>query len=208
MAPDSLVDVASAFHSASEQLHDNFLEMRSDKACAECRSAAFGEAILTAWIQEAWGDFIRDFVLASALGARRRDGTRVQPLAGVATLADARRRVREATTSVLDERRLSSPVWHATWFAVQVSTTLGLDNLRALEAALGPTLVPSHINTVRNALVHRGQKAFKNYEALQAKLGLLNVAPEHLLRQQKSPGVPFFTLWVRELQNVADDSIQ
>ncbi len=209
MAPSSLVDVASGFYSASEELHNKFLAMRSDEACAECDGAAFGEAILTAWIQTAWGEFTHDLVLASALGAQRRDGTPIQPLAGVSTPTDGEQRLRDAAKSVCKQRGLSSPVWHATWFAVGVGSVLGLGNLEELEAALAPTLVPKQITTVRNVLVHPGQKkAFQEYEALQAKLGMLNVAPQYLPRQPKSPGVALFTSWVRELQNVADDSTQ
>ena len=209
MAPSSLVEVASGFHSASEELHDKFLAMRSDEACAECDGAAFGEAILTAWIQTAWGEFSRDLVLASALGAQRRDGTPVQPLAGVTNPAEAELRLRDAAKSVGNERGLSTPVWHAPWFAVEVGSVLGLGNVEGLEAALAPTLVPKQISTVRNVLVHpRQKKAFEEYESLQAKLGMLNVAPQYLPRQPTSPGVMLFTSWVRELQNVADDSTQ
>ena len=182
--------------------------MRADTACLECRSAAFGEAILTAWIQNAWGEFTRDLVVASALGGQRRDGTPLEALAGVATRADAEQRVREASKDVAKQHGLAWPVWHAPWFAVEVSSSIGLSNFQSLEAALSPTLVPRQITTVRNVLVHPGQKAVKQYEALQAKLGMLNVAPEHLLRQVSSPGIPLFTLWIRELQMVANDSTQ
>ena len=209
MAPSSLVDVASGFYAASEELHDKFLAMRSDEACAECDGAAFGEAILTAWIQTAWGEFTRDLVLASALGAERRDGTTVQPLDGVTTPTDGERLVRVATKSVFQQHGLSSPVWHAPWFAVEVGSALGLSNLEELKTALAPTLVPDQIATVRNVLVHPGQKkASQRYEELQAKLGMLNIAPQYLPRQPKGPGVTLFTSWVRELQNVADDSTQ
>lgn len=209
MAPSSLVEVASEFRSASEDLHDKFLEMRSDEACADCDGAAYGEAILTAWIQSAWGDFTRHLVLASASGAQRQDGTSVQPVAGVTTPADAERRLRDAAKSVASQRGLPAPVWHASWFVVEVGSTLGLGNLGELEAALVPTLVPKQITTVRNALVHPGQRrAFQEYEELQATLGMLNIAPQYLPRQPKSPGVALFTSWVRELQNVADDSTQ
>ena len=208
MAPTSLVEVASAFQSASERLHDRFLEIRSDEDCANCRSAAFGEAILTAWVQTAWGEFTRELLVSSALGAERRDGTSVRPLAGVETAADAEQLVKETAKNVAGQRGLAWPVWHAPWFAVLVSTTLGLENLQAVEAALGATLVPGQITTVRNALVHPGARALQEYEVLRAKLGMLDVAPEYLPRQLKSPGVAVFTSWVRELQSVADDSIR
>ncbi len=206
MTLSSLVAVASAFQSASEELHDRFLEMRSDEACSNCRSAAFGEAILTAWIQTEWQKFTRALVLASALGGQRQDGTPVQPLPDVATRADAERVLKCATRTTVKE--LGYLAWHSPEFVLKVSTTLSLSNLPSLNSALGATLVPGQITAVRNVLVHPESKTRQRYERLQEKLGMLNVPPEHLLRQQHSPGVALFTSWVRELQSVADDSVQ
>ena len=208
MAPASLVDVASEFHAASEELHDRFLAIGADEDCENCSAAALGEAMLAARMQAAWGEFSRAMLVSSASGAHRRDGTWVPPLPSVKGATDAERLVKDAGRAFADERGLCSPVWHAPWFALQVGSNLGLGNLPALQAALGPTLVPGHITTVRNVLVHPGQSTLQKYEQLQAKLGMLNVDPEHLIRQPKSPGVALFTSWVRELQSVADASAQ
>ena len=206
MAPGRLDVVASTFQLASETLHEKFLAMTSDAACTGCEHAGFGEAILTAWLQTKWIEFTRDLVVASALGTRRTRGNSVQPVAGVRSLADAKRIVKAATTCAVKKRGVGSPVWHAPWFVVEVGTLMGLRNLPKLEATLGPTLIPKQMTDFRNYLVHPGTSTRYKYEALQAKLGMLRVEPQDLLHQQQSPGLPVFTSWVRELQRVAYDS--
>lgn len=208
MTSASLVAVASEFKSASEKLHERFLKIRSDESCADCPSAAFGEAILTAWTQSAWGEFAHNLLVSSASGAQRADGTYVAALVEVATAREAEVVTKQAARAVAEEHGLGSPVWHAPWFVVKVGARLQLSNLGPLDAALGTTLVPGQITTVRNVLVHPGTKTQQQYEALQAKLGMLGVAPQHLPRQIIRPGVLLFTSWIRELQSVADGSIQ
>ena len=114
--------------------------------------------------------------------------------------------MKAATTCAVKTRGLSSPIWHAPWFVVEVGTLVRLRNLRILEAALGPTIIPEQITAFRNYLVHPGTRTRYRYEALQAKLGMLHMEPEHLLHQQQKPGLPVFTSWVRELQRIAYDS--
>ena len=205
MPPSRLDVVAFNFHSASETLHEKFMAMTSDAACTGCRHAGFGEAILTAWLQTRWTEFARNLVIASALGTRRTRGESVPPVPGVRSRADAERIVKAATRRVV-KRRGGSPVWHAPWFVVEVSTLIGLRNLPKLEATLGPTPIPEQITDFRNYLVHPGTRTRHKYEALQARLGMLRVKPQDLLHQQQSPGLPVFTSWVRELQRVAYDS--
>ena len=208
MARSRLDAVALTFLSESEALHDTFLHMRSDTACAECHSAALGEALLTAWLQTKWADFTRELLIASALGTRRTTGAAVQRLAGIKSRDDAERVLKEATARCQAARGLGTPVWHAPWFVLQVSEVIALNNLTRLQMSLGPTLVPKYMNTVRNYLVHPGAKTRARYEELQEKLGMLQVEPEYLLRQQQSPGLSVFTSWVRELQSVARASTQ
>ena len=207
MSSANFAEIGATFLAASEQLHERFLEIRFDQDCDSCSSSAFGEAILTAWIQTEWGDFTRHLITASALGGRRRDGAILQPLPGVTEATDAERHVKGASKEVIAKRGLMTPVWHAPWFALDVSVLLGLSNHSVLEAALGPTNVPKQITTVRNVLVHPGRNTQEEYRRLQAKLGMLNVAPEFLPRQLLSPGVTLFTSWIRELQGAAHDSI-
>ena len=206
MAPSRLDVVASTFQSASETLHDKFLAMTLDAACTGCQHAGFGEAILTAWLQTKWIEFTRDLVIASALGTRRTRGNSVQAAAGVRSRADAKRIVKAATTCAVKRRGISSPVWHAPWFVVEIGTLIGLRNLPKLQATLGPTVIPEQITDFRNYLVHPGKNTRHKYEALQAKLGMLRVEPQDLLHQQQNPGLPVFTWWVRELQRIAYDS--
>ena len=206
MAPSRLDVVASTFQTASEGLHDKFLAMTSDAACTGCQHAGFGEAILTAWLQTKWSDFTRELVVASALGTRRTRGNSVQAVAGVKSRADANRIVKAATTCAVKNGGLSSPIWHAPRFVVEVGTLVRLRNLWTLRAALGPTVIPAQITAFRNYFVHPGTKTRYRYEALQAKLGMLHIEPERLLHQQQRPGLPVFTSWVRELQRIAYDS--
>ena len=206
MPPSRLDVVASTFESASETLHDRFLAMTSDAGCTGCQHAGFGVAILTAWLQTRWIEFTRSLVIASALGTRRTQGNSVQPVAGVRSLADAEKIVKEATTFAVKRRGLLSPVWHAPLFVVEVGAQMGLRNLPRLETTLGPTLIPKQITDFRNYLVHPNTGTRSKYETLQAKLGMLSVEPQDLLQQHESPGLPVFTLWVRELQRVANDS--
>ena len=206
MALSRLDVVASTFQSASEALHDRFQAMTSNAACTGCQHAGFGEAILAAWLQTEWIDFTRNLVIASALGTRRRGGNSVQAVAGVKSQADAERVVKAATNRAVKKHGFSSPVWHAPWFVIEVSNFIGLRNLPKLQAALGPTVTPEQITAFRNYLVHPGNKTRYKYAALQAKLGMLRMEPEHLLHQQQKPGLPVFTSWIRELQRVAYDS--
>ena len=206
MALSRLDVVASTFQSASEALHDRFLAMTSNAACTGCQHAGFGEAILAAWLQTKWIEFTRKLVIASALGTRRTGGNAVRPVAGVKSEADAETVVKAATFRAVKKHGGSSPVWHAPWFVIEVSNFIGLGNLPKLEVALGPTVAPEQITDFRNYLVHPGDRTRFRYAALQAKLGMLRMEPEHLLHQQQKPGLPVFTSWVRELQRVAYDS--
>ena len=206
MALNRLDVVASTFQSASEELHDRFLEMTSNAACTGCQHAGFGEAILAAWLQTKWSEFTHDLVVASAIATGPTEGNSVQPLAGVKSQADAKREVRRATTLVVKKHGFSSPVWHAPRFVIEISGLMGLKNQPKIEAALGPTAIPEQISRFRNYLVHPSHDTRSKYQVLQAKLGMLRMEPEQLLHQQQSPGLPVFTSWVRELQRVAHDA--
>lgn len=207
MATPSLQEVAQNFHDEAERLHDSFVKMRSDTACSSCDTAAFGEAILTAWIQTAWGEFGRHLIVASTSSSQNQDGTAIATAEGVESPGDAEKTVKEVAKQVAEEQDLPFPVWHSPTFVLDVGTKLALDNLQAIQLALGSTPAPSQITTVRNVLVHPGKKTRGRYEALRAKLGMLDVAPEYLPRQPLSPGLPLFTWWIRELQSAADDSV-
>ena len=130
----------------------------------------------------------------------------MQAIAGVKSQYDAERAVKAATNRAVKNLGINSPVWHAPWFVLEVSNFMGLRNLPRLEAALGPTLAPEQVADYRNYLVHPGNRTRHKYEALQAKLGMLRIEPQHLLHQQVDPGLTVFTAWVRELQRVANAS--
>ena len=206
MAIDHLDGVASTFQLGAEALHEEFIVMISDEACIGCQSAGFGQAILTAWLQTKWSEFTRDLVIASVMGTSWTGGNSVQAVAVVRSREDAERIVKAATACTMKSRGLSSAVWHAPWFVIEVSTHIGLTNLPKLEAALGATVIPWQITAFRNYLVHPSKKTLYKYAELQAKLGMLGIEPEDLLRQQQKPGLPVFTAWVRELQSIAYDS--
>ena len=206
MAQNRLKEVASVFQSSSESLHDKFLAMLSDTACKGCQSAGFGHAILAAWLQTRWSEFTRDLVVASVLATSRTGEDLGKAGSGVASEDFAERIVKVATSCVVKRRGLILPVWHAPWFVIEVSAHMGLTNLQELEATLGPTVIPDQISSFRNYLVHPGTGTHHKYERLQAKLGMLGIEPEDLLRQQQKPGLPVFTAWVRQLQSIAYDS--
>ena len=208
MPPSRLHVVASQFRSKSEDLHNTFQAIRSDTACAECQNAGFAEAILSARLQDAWTDFSRQLVIVSALGTRRAGGKSVGPVAGVKSLIDAERIVKDAATSVARKRGHPRPVWHDPLFAMEVGSLVGLNNLPRLRATFGPTVTPAQVTHFRNYLVHPGQRTLVKYEEIQAKLGMLRVDPQNLLHQYRRPGVLVFTSWVRELQRIAYDSTQ
>ena len=206
MALSRLDAAAATFNSRSENLHDRFLEILDDSECAGCRSSGFGEAILAAWLQTAWGKFIRDLIVASALGTRRRRGTSVKAISGVRSRRDAERMVKAAASCAAGKRGTPYPVWHDPSFAIDVGTLLGLENLPRLEIALGVTRVPRHITDFRNYLIHPADDTLQKYKDLQAKLGVHRIEPEDLLHQLQQPGLRIFTSWVRELQRIADQS--
>ena len=206
MPPSRLDVVASTFKTHSEALHDKFLAMRADIACSGCKSSGFGEAILVAWLQTKWTEFTRSLVIASALGTRRTTGSSVQAVAGIKSLADANRLVKDASACVSERRGVGTPIWHVPGFVIEVSDLMGLRNLSRIEAALSPTNIPGQITDFRNYLVHPGNRTRSKYETLQAKLGMNRMEPEDLPHQQQNPGLPIFTWWVSELQSVAYDS--
>lgn len=199
---------ASAFKSEAETLHNNFLSILADSACTGCRSAGFGEAILVARLQDEWSKFTRALVVASALGTKRTSGTQVRAIAGVKSPADAETLVRAASSCAATKQGSRYPIWHAPSFVIEVGNLLKLNNLAQLEITLGPSSVPRQITDFRNYFVHPGTGTRQKYEGLQSKLGMLNLEPEDLLHQLQAPGLPIFTSWVRELQQVADASTQ
>ena len=203
-----MTNVAESFRSASEELHARFIELWKDEGCVDCRSSAMADGMLAAWIQNEWGEFVRRLIVVSAMGFRRLNGADVEPIGGVNGVAEAEAVVKDAAKIVSLAHRMCSPVWHANWFVVEVGSQLGLHNQQRLEETVGATPVPGQINVLRNVLVHPGDRNRRKYEVLQAKLGMLNVAPEMLAREMKSPGLPMFTFWVKELQRVADVSVQ
>ena len=204
----SRLDLAAAtFNRKTEELHTKFLAISSDPTCAECQSAGFGEAILVAWLQEAWIEFTRKLIVASALGTRRRRGTTFRAIPGVKSEADAERIVKVAASCTAFKRGTVYPVWHAPHFAIEVGSLIGLRNLPNLEFALGSTIVPEQITAFRNYLVHPSEKTRKKYEGLQAKLGH-HLEPEILLHQRQGPGLTVFTSWIRELERIANNSTQ
>ena len=198
--------VASTFESVAEVLHNKFLTILADSACTGCRSAGFGEAILVARLQDEWSSFTRALVVASSLGARRKNGTPVGAIAGVNSPPDAEKSVRAASKTVAETRGPGYPTWHAPSFVIEVGTLLKINNLSQIELALGPSPVPRQITDFRNYFVHPGTGTRQKYEGLQAKLGMLSIEPEDLLHQFQSPGLRIFTSWVRELQQIADAS--
>ena len=206
MASSRLDVVASTFQSESEALHQKFIAITSDAACTGCQSAGYGEAILTAHLQTKWIEFTRSLVIASALGTRRTGGNSVRAIAGVKSLSDAERIVKDATILAARNAGFTSAVWHAPRFVIEVGALIKLKKLTTLTAAMGPTLTPEQITDFRNYLVHPGEKTRRKYEVLQAKLGMHYMEPEDLPHQHQRPGLPVFTWWVRELQRIAYDS--
>ena len=206
MALSRLASVASTFNTCAETLHEKFVAISDEPACSGCRSAGFGEAILVAWLQTAWGNFTHRLIVASALGTQRRIGTSIRPIAGVKSQSDANKKVKTAAACTAKKYRYPYPVWHDPLFVVEVGTLLELKNLPRIENALGATLVPRQLTAFRNYLVHPGDGTRSRYEKLQAKLGMLSMDPEDLLHQFRSPGLMVFTSWVRELQRIANDS--
>ena len=206
MALSGLDVVASRFQSDSEEIHEEFLRMRSDTACAGCDSAGLGEAILTAWLQNKWGEFTEDLLLESVLGMLPTMGNPAPAAGGLKTRAAAKRILKSAGACVIENQRLKGPVWHAPWFAIEASTLIGLRNLTQLQAALIPTVTPKRISDFRNYLVHPNATTRSNYQKLQEKLGMLRVETKDLLHQELKPGLPVFTAWVRELQGIAQDA--
>ena len=205
--PRSRLDVAAAiFKMGSETVHEKFLAILADPACAGCRSAGFGEAILTAKLQTLWISFSRDLILASTLGTRRKTGTQVRSVAGVRSSVDAERAVKKAAACASKKFGTSQPVWHAPSFVIDVGTFLNLNNLPQLQLVLGSALAPAQLTDFRNYLAHPDDRNRRKYERLQAKLGMHHMEPEELLHQFQGPGLRLFTSWVRELQRIADAS--
>lgn len=205
----SLLDVtASTFKSCAETLHEKFIQISEDSACAGCQSAGFGEAILATWLQTAWINFTHDLIIASALGSRRKRRTPIRAITGVRSRDEAKNKVKSAAACTASKFGYNYPVWHSPPFAIEVGDRLGLNNQPIIKAALGATLVPRQITVFRDYLVHPGTRTRQKYEELQANLGMHLLEPEHLLHQLQRPGLPVFTSWVRELQQIADAATQ
>ena len=206
MTRNRLDAVAHTFRLGAEALHDKFLKIMKDSACAGCRSSGYGEAILATWLQGSWVRFNRELMVASAQGTRRRRGLPVKAISGVRSQADAEKAVRDAASRAATSRGAKYPIWHDPSFSITVGTILNLNNLSRIEIVLGATFVPRQITAFRNYLIHPGSETRQKYEKLQSQLGMLDAEPEELLHQFQQPGLTVFTSWVRELQKVADDS--
>ena len=205
--PPSRLDIASrTFHANAEALHNKFLVAISDSACVGCTTARFSGAIFTAWLQEEWSSFLRNLIIASALGTRRKTGASVRAIRGVRNWLNAEKIVKGAAICVAKDRGLQQPVWHAPEFVIGVGNSVRLSNLPTIEATLSPTLVPQQLTVFRNYLVHPTNKNRVKYQNLQAEFGLLDVEPQDFVYRYRSRGVPIFTFWVRELQRIANAS--
>ena len=150
--------IGAAFKSDSETIHSSFLGVLSDESCTDCSASRYGEAILSARLQTKWSDFTRELVIGSAQGTRRTKGGSVRPVSGVKNRADADKVVKAASTCVFKSHGLSSPVWHAPWYVIEVGKRIGLRNLDTLELALGPSAVPGQVTDFRNYLFHPGER--------------------------------------------------
>ena len=73
-----------------------------------------------------------------------------------------------------------------------------LRNAETIELAIGSARVPEYITDYRNYLVHPSARTRAKYDRLLARLGMLQVKPEELPRQEQAPGLPLFTSWIRE----------
>ena len=206
MASDRLEVVSCTFDSKSEIIHDKFLAITQDVSCLGCQSAGFGEAILTAWLQTLWGDFTHDLLIASALGILRTNGYHMEAVPGITSETEARRAIKQAAESAQKNLGFQAPVWHAPRFVIEVSHIVCLSNRQNIELVLGSSVVPGQITVFRNYLVHPTGENRIRYERLQASLGMLNFEPEELLHQHQSPGLRVFTMWIRELQRMANAS--
>ena len=205
--PPSHLDIASqTFHATAEALHNKFLVAISEPSCVECTTARFSGAIFTAWLQEEWSSFLRNLVIASALGTRRKAGASVRAIRGVRNWPNAENIVKRAAIWVANKRGLDHPVWHAPQFVIEVGNYVRLSNLPTIEATLSPTRVPRQLTVFRNYLVHHDDKNLVKYQRLQAEFGLIDVEPQDFVYRHRSRGVPVFTSWVRELQRIANAS--
>ena len=208
MARSRLEDLASNFKSEVEVLHEKFLAISGNSACTGCRGAGCGGAILATWLQTKWSEFTEDLIVTSAVGTRRTRGTSFKPVAGVRSRSDAERMVKTAAASTAKNRGNLYPVWHSPKFVIDVGNCMGLHNLPQLVASLGPAIAPEQITGFRNYLVHPTNKTRQKYEQLRTKLGMHRMEPEDLLHQLHAPNLTVFTLWVRELQRIADAATQ
>ena len=206
MPPSHLLIASSTFHDTAEALHNKFLVAISDPACVECTTARFSGAIFTAWLQEKWSSFLRNLIIASALGTRRRTGTSVRAIRGVRNWHNAERIVKDAAICVANKRGLRQPVWHSPEFVIAVGNYVRLANLHTIVITLSPTQVPQQLTVFRNYLVHPTDTNRIKYHKLQAEYGLIDVEPQDFVYRYRTRGVPVFTSWVRELQRIANAS--
>ena len=206
MANGHLNIVYDKFNIAAEAIHEKFLAIAQDKACARCQSAGFGEAILTAWLQTNWAEFSRELMVASLLGMRSTNDSIITAEGDIKAQNEAKGTVTKAAKETFEKQGLQFPVWHSTGFVIEISQILKLPNYTKIESALGPTPVPERITQFRNYLVHPTPRNRSRYEELLAKLGMLGKEPEELLHQTVRPGLVIFTSWIRELQLVSHAS--
>ena len=185
------VTAASRFVTEAESLHDDFLAIQEDAACAGCQSAGFGEAILATRLQTAWSNFTHAFLIESALKETR-----------VTAQSEAERIINQARDRAMDARGNRTPPWHAVDFVVQVGRFASLKDIERINSVLSPTTVPKELTDFRDYLVHPGQRTRSPYERVQAKFGYLYAEPEDLLHQIVEPGTTIFTWWVKGLEDV------
>ncbi|MFQ5873493.1 MAG: hypothetical protein ACE5JL_06800 [Dehalococcoidia bacterium] len=165
------------------------------------------QSLLVVLLQNSWSTYSREILEVSAEAALPTLTWRqLQPSPMMSMYTGARQAVREAARIVADTMGYCDPVWHKPEFTIRVAAQLKVQNYEEIFYALSSTLTPSHVNWVRNYVVHPSDRTRAGYSKVAAAVGDPRADLGPLLRTQQVGGVTLFEKWVRELQATAEQA--
>jgi len=151
----------------------------------------------------AWANFCRELIINSAIGGHN---TASGILLSKGTAVTDWNSIR---LTLQNQSRTYHIPWHIAHHSLRIAQILGIQNYNQVSSALGS---PSHIDCIlamRNFLTHPNEVSKMEYDNALVNIGInYRIEPLSLLKTRVTGGASLFGLWVSELQNMAESSIQ
>jgi hypothetical protein len=140
-----------------------------------------------------WGEFCRELIVRSALGAITMSGQRIPAAPGLRSLSDAK-----LVTP------LSGPGvnWYLPHDALNRAQHLNIFNYGQVSSGLSSISI-DEIVSVRNFVVHPNEHTRSRYLQAAANLGFAHFEPDQLLHARLVGGSILFEQWIDDFQTAA-----